>query len=635
MITTNRRRWAAVAALGSVLAGALPLAAVAQAPARVQVPAPAAAPAEAAAQQEPLREITLAAGAFVRGAPVPAWAELLPLPDKPAAASSRPVVVRLADTHLRAGPQQAYLVNRAEQINDAAQLGHIGQTQLHFNPAFQRLLMHRITVLRQGQAIDHTGTAQVRFLQREAGLEQGIYSGVITANIVLPDVRVGDTLHLVYTIEGENPIFGQRYAGSASWEQPWPVDVRRVTLTAPEGSPMQWRWVGGLASSAVRPRISTRDGWRQWRFEERDVAPVVLEEHLPANAMPYRGLQFSEYTSWAEVVTWAQGLFPRDQPLPPELLALAQRLKALPNAQQQVSQALQWVQGEVRYWSVALGESSHRPAAPAEVVARRWGDCKDKSLLLVRLLQEMGIEAHPVLVSLQSRSAARQLLPSPTAFDHVVVRVPLDGRDHWLDPTRTVQSSRLDRLGQHLEAAAVLPVQPGAQALVDIVSPQRDQLFQSEVSERFSITQWGGEGRLQTEQTFVGLVAENVRTALQQLDDRQRRDLALGGYERRYPGITLEESPRFDDDERNNRIVMRASYRIPKLVADAGAGWTMRYFPSNFSGSFALPDRVSGRQFPLLLPSWPARLNYQLEVTWPEGVAIVSDPRTQRLDGRH
>ncbi|MFN9448206.1 MAG: hypothetical protein ACK58U_00895 [Rubrivivax sp.] len=147
-------------------------------------------------------------------------------------------------------------------------------------------------------------------------------------------------------------------------------------------------------------------------------------------------------------------------------------------------------------------------------MARRWGDCKDKSLLLVRLLQEVGIEAHPVLVSLQSRSTARQLLPSPAAFEHVVVRVTMDGRDHWLDPTRTVQSSRLDRLGQHLEAAAVLPVQPGAQGLVDIVSPQREQLFQSDVAERFTSTQWNGEGRLQLEQTFVGLVAENVRTAL-------------------------------------------------------------------------------------------------------------------------
>lgn len=240
MIKTTTLRGAAVAAMGGVLAWAVPVAVLAQVPSQgppqgpSQAPArlPTPAPAETGNPQEPLREITLAAGAFVRGAPVPAWAELLPLPDKPAASSGRPIVVRLADSLL-----------------------------------------------------------------------------------------VGDPLHLIHSVEGENPIFGQRYVGSASWEQPWPVDIRRVTLSAPEGNPMQRRWVGGLAASTVCPRISTRDGWRQWRFEERDIAPVVLEEHLPANAMPYRGLQFSEYSTWPEFVAWAQ---------------------------RRVPQALQWVQGEVR-----------------------------------------------------------------------------------------------------------------------------------------------------------------------------------------------------------------------------------------------------------------------------------------------
>ena len=47
-----------------------------------------------------------------------------------------------------------------------------------------------------------------------------------------------------------------------------------------------------------------------------------------------------------------------DAPLPNELVPVIQRLLRLPTRAEQASQALQWVQAEIRYYSVSLGESS-------------------------------------------------------------------------------------------------------------------------------------------------------------------------------------------------------------------------------------------------------------------------------------
>ena len=117
----------------------------------------------------------------MRGAPLPAWADVLPIP--PAAATRRAVAVRLEDTHLLVSEKPVVLVNVAQQVNDAGALGQIGQVAMHFIPQYQKLVLHRVAILRGDQVIDHTATAQVRFLQREAGLEQGLYSGVITASL--------------------------------------------------------------------------------------------------------------------------------------------------------------------------------------------------------------------------------------------------------------------------------------------------------------------------------------------------------------------------------------------------------------------------------------------------------------------
>ncbi len=593
---------------------------------------------------EPLREIQVAPEAFVRGAPVPAWADLLPLPPEDPALPASPLVVRLADSHLRAGPPQAYLVNRAEQAREASALGAIGQPQLAFNPQYQRLLLHRVQVVRGGEVIDHTPTVRVRFLQRETGLEQGIYSGVITAALLLEDVRVGDTLHLVYSVEGDNPVFAGRYADAASWEQNVPTQWRRVTLTAPEGQPMHWRWVGGTGAEPPAPTQDRISGLQRWRFEQRNLPAAPIEPHMPARVSPLRWLQFSAYGSWDDVAAWARPLFPPDAPLPASLEPLLATWRALPSRAAQVSQALQWVQGEIRYWSVALGEGSHRPALPLEVVQRRFGDCKDKSLLLVQILRALGLPAEPALASLSTRDGPSALLPSPLVFDHVVVRTELDGRAVYIDPTRIDQAGDPARMGQHLEGATVLPIGSpgplgspvaGPSALQTVVSPAREETFLSTLTERIVLERFDGEALLQAEQLWTGLQAEGLRSVLATLDADRRRQFLLGTYEQRYPGIRLDGEPVFNDDPEANRIVVRASYRVPKFAREAPEAWGARFFPSNLQGSFVLPEQVSGRRHPLALPAWPMTLRYTLELRWPERVAAVFDPETTTVDGRH
>jgi hypothetical protein len=85
------------------------------------------------------------------------------------------------------------------------------------------------------------------------------------------------------------------------------------------------------------------------------------------------------------------------------------------------------------------------PAAADQTWARRFGDCKGKTVLLVALLRELGIEARPVLVHTEEGDLVGARLPSMEAFDHVIVEARIDGKSYWLDGTRLGDGS-LDRL---------------------------------------------------------------------------------------------------------------------------------------------------------------------------------------------
>ena len=599
------------------------------APTFAQAPAVAPAAGPAAATETPLKEIAVAATSFVRGAPLPAWADVLPIP--PAAATRRAVAVRLEDTHLLVAEKPVILVNVAQQVNDPSALGQIGQIAMQFIPQYQKLVLHKVQVLRGDQVIDQTTTAQVRFLQREAGLEQGIYSGVITASMLLADIRVGDTLHLQYSVEGANPIFGGRYGQGVSWQRPVPVQLRRVTLNTPESRPVQWKWNSDADASKLTPEVTLRNGMRRLRFEERDLAAVELEPMLPRGAIPLRWLQFSEFADWREVARWADGLFPQNEPLPPELVPQVARWLRLPSRSEQASQALQWVQSEIRYYSASLGESSHRPHAPAEVLRNRYGDCKDKSFLLMRLLQSLGIPARAVLASLAAPQAPGKLLASPLAFDHVIVRATIDGRDHYLDPTRLGQRGPVERMGQGLEDARVLVVDARDTAgLATIESPNRKDIFRNELSEKFKLDAFGEDGELETRQQWSGLAAEQLRLTVARLDPPRLQRLMLSSLERRYPGVAFIGLPELADEVDQNRITIRAKFKVPKLAYADNGNWVMRFAPSNMQNMLAIPA-ASTRNLALGVPAFPMTVLYSAEMQWPESVSAVLDPGTQRF----
>ncbi|HEX5957078.1 MAG TPA: DUF3857 domain-containing protein, partial [Hyphomicrobiaceae bacterium] len=471
-----------------------------------------------AAKDPRVKEVTVEAKSFLVGDPTPAWVEPVAMP---ATAEKFPVVSRLIDTQYLIDQTISVYTRRALTINDAASLTKAGQVLIPFVPAYHLVKLHAVRVLRGTEVLDRTSTASIRFFQRETGLEQGVYSGEVTAAILVNDLRVGDTLEVAYTRQGQNPVFGSKLIDFTSWDQAYPSLYRRVALTAPADRPIAWRMLGGGSAKTPKPTETIAAGTRRLVFEEHSLSNVQPEPFTPPEHNPYRYLQFSEFASWDDVVAWAQRLFHvEDDATASELGEWIARLREKKTDAERVVAALELVQSEIRYFSVSLGESSHRPAAPGLVLQRRYGDCKDKSLLLMALLRALGIEANPVLLAVNYRRGLDKALPSPALFNHVIVAVKLDGKIHYLDPTRLGQHGALDRLGQAHAHTQVLPIVAGSHGLVIIPEPKSREV-RSEVVESATLPSFTEDGELRVRQTWRGVAAEAVRVMQQHLPREQ------------------------------------------------------------------------------------------------------------------
>jgi lipoprotein NlpI len=299
-----------------------------------------------------------------------------------------------------------------------------------------------------------------------------------------------------------------------------------------------------------------------------------------------------------------------------------------------VSEALTFVQSEIRYFSVSLGESSHRPTQPDVVLQRRYGDCKDKSLLLMTLLQGAGIQSRPVLLQLGRRKRLEKALASPQLFNHVIVQVRAGGSVFYLDPTLIGQDGQLKRMGQLHEGSQVLVVAPETRQLTTIDTANVRELTRNEVIETASLPKLGGDGELKVRQVWYGAIAERLRLMHERIPRDQLVKSIGNSMESRYPGAKLIGEPDIQDDRARNAVSVTATYSVPKLATERDGNWIIRYTPSNMKGALSMPGAAT-RAAPLLVPAYPYDARYTFEVTFPGEVSVVRDPSAQTVNSKY
>jgi hypothetical protein len=157
---------------------------------------------------------------------------------------------------------------------------------------------------------------------------------------------------------------------------------------------------------------------------------------------------------WREVGLWYKGLLAAVQPDDAAINAQAKTLlDPADGARQHLDALTDFVSAKVRYVAVEVGIGGYQPSNPGEVLERRWGDCKDKSILLIDLLQRAGIDAHPALILADNEGRIDPEFPSPDQFNHLIVAVPATAVETrpedpvasgylFIDPTQTRNAGR-------------------------------------------------------------------------------------------------------------------------------------------------------------------------------------------------
>jgi hypothetical protein len=132
---------------------------------------------------------------------------------------------------------------------------------------------------------------------------------------------------------------------------------------------------------------------------------------------------------WRAIGLWQENLEEHRHDSTPEIAAKAKDLTAAaPDLYTKLSSITDYIQKNIRYFVVERGIGGWQPHYAADIYRNRYGDCKDKTTLLISMLQSIGISAHSLSVDTR-RGFIDPAAPSYFG-DHMITAIELpDGEN--------------------------------------------------------------------------------------------------------------------------------------------------------------------------------------------------------------
>jgi hypothetical protein len=387
-----------------------------------------------------------------------------------------------------------------------------------------------------------------------------------------------------------------------------------------------------------------------WRWEIKDMPALDLRElksgpqwgALVARMSVQWGDAAVEGTDnqWRAIGQWVTKLEANRPDPSPEITTQTQSLIAgAPDFYTKLSRITEYIQKNIRYFIVMRGIGGLQANHAADIFRNRYGDCKDKTTLLISMLQVAGIHAYYVPVD-DRRGIVDPDAPSLVG-DHMItaIEVPADVQDVRLkaivkakdgkrylifDPTN--ERTPVGNL-PYYEQGSYGTLSAGAASQIVSLPVLDPDASNKERKATFTLTADGTlSGSVDTSQS--GSAGADARYMLKNRDEKERREYMERSIAETLPGVTLDSFEFVEPSALDKPIELH--YKVTARQYSHQAGPLLLVRP-RVVGSDARPFDDKPRIYPIDLEA-TGRWRDSFDITIPAGYAIDETPDPVALD---
>lgn len=293
----------------------------------------------------------------------------------------------------------------------------------------------------------------------------------------LPPMESGDVVDIEWRRDDLRPsIFGTYVGIDAAFgtDPRLPLREAEIVLLSGDGVELDVH-VTGIGADSLKPDVVTlEDGTVQRTWRVADLEPRRRDTLEPPPEELRLRVQASTYADWEAFGRWWWNLIREEVAVSPEMKAKVAELVDGKETQAERLRAIyDFVVTDIRYNAWEFGIHGYQPYSAPVIFSRRFGDCKDKAILMKAMLGEVGIESWPVVIRSSGRRFEEDLsVAMVNHFNHCIAYVPEQAgiQEMFLDGTAT--SHPLEVLPDADRGAKVLVVRDGGVELKRIPFPE-------------------------------------------------------------------------------------------------------------------------------------------------------------------
>lgn len=312
--------------------------------------------------------------------------------------------------------------------------------------------IHRISVLRDGVLIDKIPDTKIKVLDSENHSSGGILSSNKKINITIKDLRLYDIL--ILEDSRVKPFterdFLRKEFSKYVWVSPdnyWAYGSYKFTFINERNEKIAFKktFFRDESGNVLEPEVHYLDKGEQFVFEETNYINPV-----DANREIFPFIDFATDKNWKELSDYIAPIYQEifnTASLKDFAPNLIEKLESLPDLDEKIQFAIEYVQNNIYYIFNADEMNGHKPQEPAVTYENKQGDCKAKSVLLKVILDYIGVEASIVLVNFHTDFYMKYYLPSLLTFNHAIVKISYKGEDYFVDATTRDEFGTLENRG--------------------------------------------------------------------------------------------------------------------------------------------------------------------------------------------
>lgn len=315
------------------------------------------------------------------------------------------------------------------------------EVSLQYDSTYERLEVEYARTIKPDGTVVTVGDKNIRDVSLY--LNFPLYSNARVRIISMPEISAGCCIEYKVRIT-RSRLPNEKDFNTAFWlAADDPILLERFRLIIPANRDLKYKIINGdynIAGFDMTPKEEISGGRKVYSLEFKNVPQIIPEPAMPSPSRVNPYVLFSTFRDWKDIYTWWRGLYEDKMIVSSDMEA---KVKELVNHQESLEAKARSIYNfcatQIRYVAVEYGDAGYEPHKASEVFENKYGDCKDKAILLVTMLEAAGIEAYPVLIGTFDYFDLQQDIPN-ILFNHAIAAVVLDNKLIFMDATGSTVS---------------------------------------------------------------------------------------------------------------------------------------------------------------------------------------------------